>query len=185
MTEFRSFSPTDHSVSPATTDVAKLLLNAWSAEFALRIKPISTDRHYLIGSLSWVYPQAYFSVLFSVRAVLAVDGIRIANPARIETQLTKWVQQGLYGVDEALNELVHLMQHGPHRLAGISPLSGPEAAALHVQLTQQLNTVSLIHESYLHSRMGASTYQQLIDGLPAYLREGAPAARATLLQNPD
>ena len=70
--------------TPELQPVCKLLLNAWSAEYALRLKPLNVDREYLNQSLNWLYPQSYYAVFFSARAVLAVDSINIANQDQIE-----------------------------------------------------------------------------------------------------
>ena len=48
-----------------TTAVGKLLLNAWSAEYALKIIPSIHDTEYLNHSLDWVFPQAYYAAIFS------------------------------------------------------------------------------------------------------------------------
>lgn len=169
--------------SPLTTEVGKLLLNAWSAEFALRIKPVSTNRGYLNSSLSWAFPQAYFAVLFSARAVLAVDGIQLANPEVIEKLLTKWANQGLYGskITGDNNPFTDVMQY---RIKGDTPtkrMSGPEAAALHVRLAETVHATAIIHESYLLTRMGADAYRLLIESLPQYLKDGFSGTRATFL----
>lgn len=169
--------------SPQTTEVGKLLLNAWSAEFALRIKPVTANRSYLNSSLSWVFPQAYFAVLFSARAVLAIDGIYRANPEVIETLLTKWVGQGLYGPkitgeNNPLSDVMRYRIKGNHRL---QRLSGPEAAALHLRLTETVHATAIIHETYILNRMGVDAYRHLIEGLPQYLKDGFVGARATFL----
>ena len=172
--------------NPQTTEVGKMLLNAWSAEFALRIKPISINRSYLNSSLSWLFPQSYFAVLFSARAVLAIDGIQLANPEVIEKLLTKWAQQGKYGpVCSDSNPFADVMQY---RIKGDIPakrMSGPEAAAMHIRLKDKVHAVGLIHETYIITRMGADHYCQLIESLPDYLKNGFVGARATLLLNDD
>lgn len=173
------------TASPQTTEVGKLLLNAWSAEFALRIKPVTTNRSYLNSSLNWVTPQAYFAVLFSARAVLAIDGIYLANPEKIEELLTKWTKQGLYGpeITGENNPLSDVMQYrikGNHRL---QRLSGPEAAALHLRLTETVHATAIIHETHILNRIGADTYRLLIMSLPQYLKDGFVGARATFLLN--
>ena len=169
--------------TPEQTRVGKLILNAWSAEFALRIKPISTDRDYLNASLSWSFPQAYFAVLFSARAVLAIDGIYIANPEVIESLLSRWAACGKYGpiYTQPGNPFADLIEH---RLTGnFKPqhLSGPEAAALLVKLTNKVHAVGIIHETYILNRMGADAYRLLIDSLPTYLKDGFVGTRATFL----
>lgn len=173
--------------SPEQTSVGKLLLNAWSAELALRIKPVCTDRTYLNASLNWSFPQAYFALLFSARAVLAIDGITIANPEVIESLLSRWASIGKYGpaYTQQGNPFAELIEH---RMTGSSKpfrLSGLEAAALHVKLIEKVHAVGIIHETYILNRMGADTYKNLVDALPDYLKNGFVGARATLLLSND
>ena len=78
---------------PAVTDadeiksISKLLLNAWSAEYALRITPVVNDEKYLQSALRWTFPQAYFSVLFSARAFLAARGVHASNEEVVATRI--------------------------------------------------------------------------------------------------
>ena len=170
-----------------TTAISKLLLNAWSAEFALRIKPISVDRDYLNTALNWVFPQAYFAVLFSARAVLAIDGIEIANPESIERHLNQWAHGGLYGPEYTRenNPFEELMKHRISVNPKLPCQSSLEAAALHIQLTEKVNRVASIHETYILNRMGADFYQTLIETLPSYLKDGFVGHRATILLSAD
>lgn len=173
--------------SPHQNNVGKLLLNAWSAELALRIKPNCSDRDYLNASLCWTFPQAYYAVLFSARAVLAVDGIHIANPEVIESLLSRWSLAGKYGpvYTQQGNPFEDLIQH--RLTGGFKPqrLSGPEAAALHVKLTEKVHAVGIIHETYIINRMGSCAYKNLVDSLPDYLKNGFVGARATFLLSDD
>ena len=79
----------------------KLLLNSWSAEYALRITPVVNDRssdseHYMQNSLHWTFPQAYYSVLFSARAFLATQGISVSNEELIRKRVGNMVVRGHY-----------------------------------------------------------------------------------------
>jgi hypothetical protein len=79
----------------------KLLLNSWSAEYALRITPVLNDQsfgaeQYLQSSLHWTFPQAYYSVLFSARAFLAVQGINVSNEELIRKRIGNMVVRGYY-----------------------------------------------------------------------------------------
>ncbi|WP_375446168.1 hypothetical protein [uncultured Fibrella sp.] len=79
----------------------KLLLNSWSAEYALRITPVLNDRsadseQYLQSSLHWTFPQAYYSVLFSARAFLAVQNINVSNEELIRKRIGNMVVRGHY-----------------------------------------------------------------------------------------
>ncbi|MEZ0540234.1 hypothetical protein [Fibrella arboris] len=79
----------------------KLLLNSWSAEYALRITPILNDRsvdseQYLQSSLHWTFPQAYYSVLFSARAFLAAQNSNVSNEELIRKRIGNTVVRGYY-----------------------------------------------------------------------------------------
>jgi hypothetical protein len=74
----------------------KLLLNSWSAEYALRITPVVNDEQYLQSSLHWTFPQAYYSVLFSARAFLTVQGISVSNEELIRKRIGNAVVRGFY-----------------------------------------------------------------------------------------
>ncbi len=74
----------------------KLLLNSWSAEYALRITPVVNDEQYLQSSLHWTFPQAYYSALFSARAFLAVQGVNVSNEEIIRKRIGNAVVRGYY-----------------------------------------------------------------------------------------
>ena len=74
----------------------KLLLNSWSAEYALRITPVVNDEQYLQSSLHWTFPQAYYSALFSARAFLAVQGVNVSNEELIRKRIGNMVVRGYY-----------------------------------------------------------------------------------------
>lgn len=79
----------------------KLLLNSWSAEYALRITPIVNDQsvgaeQYLQSSLHWTFPQAYYSVLFSARAFLAIQSVNVSNEELIRKRIGNAVVRGYY-----------------------------------------------------------------------------------------
>lgn len=74
----------------------KLMLNSWSAEYALRITPVVNDNQYLQSSLHWTFPQAYYSALFSVRAFLLVMGEPVSNEELIRRKVGNMVVRGYY-----------------------------------------------------------------------------------------
>lgn len=166
-----------------TTAVGRLLLNAWSAEYALRIKPPITDKDYLNKSLSWTFPQAYYAVLFSVRAVLASDGIRMANEEQIQKLVGQWATLGKDGPAFTLagNPFEGLNNYRISSTRKPSPMSSPEAAALHIYLIKRVEAVNLILETYILNRLGADAYRLLIDNLPEYLRIDFVGSRANSL----
>ncbi|GAB3567530.1 hypothetical protein GCM10027578_18580 [Spirosoma luteolum] len=87
-----------HGLQTETTQKAleKLLLNSWSAEYALRITPVVNDEQYLQSSLHWTFPQAYYSALFSARAFLAIQGINVSNEELIRKRIGNMVVRGYY-----------------------------------------------------------------------------------------
>lgn len=174
-------------IDPEHSIIAKLLLNAWSAEYALRIKPVNPDREYLNQSLSWVFPQSYYAVLFSARAVLAVDGINIATQQQVEKLINQWVKMGKYGpiYTQQGNPFTELFQYRIRTEERSYHLSAPEAAAVQVKLKDKVHAVSIIHETYILNRLGDEFYRAIIDSLPDYLKNGFVGARATLLLQDD
>jgi hypothetical protein len=74
----------------------KLLLNSWSAEYALRITPAVNDKQYLQSSLHWTFPQAYYSILFSARAFLAAKLWPDSNPDVVARRVGRLVAAGYY-----------------------------------------------------------------------------------------
>ncbi|WP_234737163.1 hypothetical protein [Tellurirhabdus bombi] len=91
---FQSFEPT--TTEEQRKALEKLLLNCWSAEYALRITPVVNDNQYLQNSLHWTFPQAYYSVLFGVRAFLLLAGESISNEETIRRRVGNMVVRGYY-----------------------------------------------------------------------------------------
>ncbi len=97
LTKFPVFQQFYGLKSDTTTKaLEKLLLNSWSAEYALRITPVVNDEQYLQSSLHWTFPQAYYSVLFSARAFLAIQGVNVSNEELIRKRIGNAVVRGYY-----------------------------------------------------------------------------------------
>jgi len=97
LTRFPVFQQFYGLKNDATTKaLEKLLLNSWSAEYALRITPVVNDEQYLQSSLHWTFPQAYYSVLFSARAFLAIQGVNVSNEELIRKRIGNAVVRGYY-----------------------------------------------------------------------------------------
>lgn len=97
-TSAREFTPRDMPICDVSTapTIHKLMLNSWSAEYALRITPVVNDEQYLQSSLHWTFPQAYYSVLFSARAFLAAFGVNLTNELQIARAIARKVTAGFY-----------------------------------------------------------------------------------------
>lgn len=129
----------------------KLLLNSWSAEYALRITPVVNDRdagseQYLQSSLHWTFPQAYYSVLFSARAFLAIQGISVSNEELIRKRIGNMVVRGYYPASIGYYALGPINSYSIRRLpmatrSGKSDLGLPSrAGAAQAELGQFLKT---------------------------------------------
>jgi hypothetical protein len=77
-------------------EIKKLLLNSWSTEYALRTTAELGDEQYLRAALHWTFPQAYYSILFGLRAFLATLGVTGNNSELIRREVSRLVVRGFY-----------------------------------------------------------------------------------------
>ena len=63
----------------------KMLINSWNTEYALKTTASVGDENYLKHALHWTFPQAYYSVLFGLRAFLATPGL-VGNSTQLFRQ---------------------------------------------------------------------------------------------------
>ncbi|CCH02056.1 hypothetical protein FAES_4056 [Fibrella aestuarina BUZ 2] len=92
---FRAFDP------PMLTEaqiksLAKLLLNGWSAEYALRVTASLEQEPVTDQAMHWSFPQAYYSVLFTARAFLSLLGHQVQDESLVSKQLGNYVWRGYY-----------------------------------------------------------------------------------------
>lgn len=76
--------------------IKTMLLNAWNTEFSLRNVNKNPDMKFLNHSLHWTFPQAYFSVFYSTRALLGTQGVYTADESIISERMASWIGQGIY-----------------------------------------------------------------------------------------
>jgi len=74
----------------------KWLLHAWSAEYTLRTAANHADENYQKHSLHWTFPQAYYSVLYSAKSFLAIQGIDVPIESVIGQIINGYVAKGWY-----------------------------------------------------------------------------------------
>ena len=74
----------------------KMLVNSWSTEYALRTTAELGDEQYLRNALHWTFPQAYYSILFSIRAFLATHDVTGINEELIRREISRLVVKGFY-----------------------------------------------------------------------------------------
>jgi hypothetical protein len=76
--------------------VKAMLLNAWNTEFSLRNVNKSADLRFLNQSLHWTFPQAYFSIFYSTRALMGTQGIYSADEHILSDRMASWIEKGFY-----------------------------------------------------------------------------------------
>ena len=59
--------------------VKRLLGNAWSTEYALRNAICQPDDPFASSTLYWTFPQAFYSVFFSLRAFVYLHGLTVGD----------------------------------------------------------------------------------------------------------
>jgi hypothetical protein len=92
-----AFARFDPELSGRRLDEAKrMLLNCWNTEYALRSTAANGDEQYLRNALHWTFPQAYYSVLFGVRAFLATQGLFGNSDDLIRLRVGRLVANGFY-----------------------------------------------------------------------------------------
>ena len=167
--------------------IGKLLRNAWSAEYALRISPVVQDAEYCKNSLDWTFPQAYYAGFFSARAVLASDGIYVANQKGVNTLMNQRAGAGFYGpsLTTESNPYSALMIYQLGTNVPPVNVSSLEAVALNRKLVDSVHAIAIIHETYILGRLGEIAFQKLLAGVPDYLINKFVGARAALITSPE
>lgn len=82
---FQNFQPRwkSEQAEARIRQMQDLLENAWKTEYALRRTAEVPDEAFLRNALHWTFPQAYYSVLFSLRAWLVARNITTNNSVLI------------------------------------------------------------------------------------------------------
>jgi uncharacterized protein (UPF0332 family) len=76
--------------------IKAMLLNAWNTEFSLRGVAKTQDNQFINHSLHWTFPQAYFSIFYSIRALMGTQGIYTADEGVLYKRMANWIERGFY-----------------------------------------------------------------------------------------
>lgn len=156
--------------------IASLMLNSWSAEYALRCVPLPQTYQSAEDKINWVFPQAHYAALFSAQAVLCCQGNFTANPDAISKAMNALAEDGFYSKDHAFTQY-----NNPYadlaifRITTTAVWTPPATVYLpdfHRGLIDKVQAISLIHEGYLLYRLGTDAFADIIAGLPAHLQSG-------------
>ncbi|MEZ4902334.1 MAG: hypothetical protein R2822_11535 [Spirosomataceae bacterium] len=159
----RSFRPKQEEGRLETTK--KWLLNAWNVEYTLRSTAANPDENYQKHALHWTFPQAYYSVLYSAKALLSIQGINVSIEVVIGQIINRYVVKGWYPA------LVSFYADGPwghytlHNLvdtdqqALLQPIDTPKQAEAHI--AQFLKTTRNLRARAFRQRLQANPTKAL------------------------
>ncbi|CCH57571.1 hypothetical protein BN8_p06757 (plasmid) [Fibrisoma limi BUZ 3] len=163
--------------------IGKLLLNAWSAEYALRLTLTMRDIDFLKSSVEWIFPQAYYAAFFSARAVLVCDGLQIANQKGVNLKMNQRAATGFYGPSvSGVHSFSALTVYQLGNNIKPKSVTGIQAIKLQRKLVTDVHAIAQIHETYIYNRLGVEASKRIINALPDYLKNGFVGDRATLLR---
>ncbi len=164
-----------------TSAIQKLLINAWSAEYALRITPLDPPK-VEDSALTWTLPQAYYTTLFMVRAFLAARG------KATDASHDKLIREGIYQeVDNLLDAGIY-PEHGwryqqtnlnflryldRYRIQSADQLRSvvrTNLPAQHKALVADAARINHWHEQQIRNLIGPDTYDAIVEKAPLYLR---------------
>lgn len=187
LAELKSFTSRKQNPALSADKISSFLLNAWSAEYALRIAPVMQDDVYLTQASGWVFPQVYYSCFFSSRA-FAYTVLRPHDFACIISErdlLNKINMLKGYYPD-------CLFEDGPARCsfmetlllfrltdeAGVNDLRNrlkkltkDQFLSLHQSLITVVSQINLVHEAHIMRGIGIDTYGKIVNAMPDYLQK--------------
>jgi uncharacterized protein (UPF0332 family) len=76
--------------------IKAMLLNAWNTEYSLRGVAKTPEAQIINRSLHWTFPQAYFSIFYSTRALMGTQGIYTADESVLSKRMANWIERGFY-----------------------------------------------------------------------------------------
>lgn len=163
LTGLRRFRPKQETERLNLTK--KWLLNAWNAEFTLRTTAANPDENFLKYALHSTFPQAYYSVLYSAKAFLSIQGINVNAEAIMRQIINGYVVKGWYPKSVSFYAegpvghytLHHLLDSDEQAL--LLPIQTPKQAEAHV--AQFLKTTRNLSARAFRQRLQANPEKAL------------------------
>lgn len=159
----QTFRPRREEARLETTK--KWLLNAWNAEYTLRSTAANPDANYQKHALHWTFPQAYYSVLYSAKAFLAIQGINVPIESVIGQIINGYVVKGWYPASVSFYADGPFGNYSLHHLtdtdeqALIQPIDTPKQAEAHI--VQFLKTTRNLRARAFRQRLQANPAKAL------------------------
>lgn len=167
---FQAFADLKPSPSLERKTIYKLLLNSLSAEYALNLTPVVNDDKYWQSSLDWTFPQAYYSVLFSARAFMSIQGFDTANENTIRKNIGGYVGRNYYPFTMSFYAYGTPGNLHAHKLSKQVPeiglfLKETRANQLRAAIDPQREAADSAYVKTLSKMMGNTTYFDLLSRL--------------------
>lgn len=143
----------------------KWLLNAWNAEYTLRSAASNPDEHYQKHALHWTFPQGYYSIFYSAKAFLAIQGIHVPIESVIGQIINRYVMKGWYPPSVSFyadGPWGHYMFHNlidTDEQALLQPIETPKQAQAHI--AQFLKTTRNLRARAFRQRLQANPTKAL------------------------
>jgi hypothetical protein len=142
--------------------VKRLLRNAWSTEYALRNPACPTDADPgAANTLYWTFPQAFYSVAFSLRAFLAALGLTDSDEPTLRRHTGRLVERGyyppalgFYADGDYSQPSLHGLPYGRHAPGSLNPASATRDAQ--AQLGQALRATRKLQFTHLRQQTQAN-----------------------------
>ncbi|UHG93214.1 hypothetical protein [Spirosoma oryzicola] len=163
----RSFQPVPAPLPvqrPVLHTTMKLLLNAWSTEYYVR----------LADPRPYTFSQAYYATYFSFKALLASvgaigEGKELLTEAAIRGKVSAWESMGMY-------RDTNLPKGFFEELALYSPLLVPQPVvedpkAEYERLLRIVETVCASHERYILQKFGEAQYLRIVEAAPLHSQD--------------
>ncbi|WP_428655961.1 hypothetical protein [Runella sp.] len=160
---FKTFRPKQEAERLEATK--KWLLNAWNAEYTLRTTAANPDENFQKYALHWTFPQAYYSILYSAKAFLAIQGINVTNESAIRQIINGYVVRGWYPRSISFFADGSPGHYNLHNLpdseeqALLLPIETPKQAEAHV--AQFLKTTRNLYARAFRQRLQANPEKAL------------------------
>lgn len=155
--------------------LGKLLLNCWSAEYALRITPVVDEQLAVQVSRSWTFPQVYYSVLFSTRAFLLMQGRHARHEDDIHGEVVRLYTHGVYSPGAIVGDVCTFFN--VLQLLRIQSCNEPlhiehdQLPDFHQKLIDIAAHINAMHERFIFDALGVQAWARLIEPVPQYMKD--------------
>lgn len=160
-------------------NIKRLLINSWSAEYALRKTPLNSEdtTPYQISTLSWTFPQSYYAVLFAVRAYQCSRNIFNGGESSVLHQIQSDIATRVYAetLDWTGPNTDHFVAEMLNYCIGKNnPLHDQletDIVAQHKRLLDTVRRITRWHMAKIQEYVGAQAFREILNESPEYIQD--------------